>query len=193
MQVFAIPNNTGSQSRRACDISRSHTRGKCWFDRLTQVIDKRSTTVTFVGVTRHITLSRLPAAPPHVVSIARENRPETGHPLDWIAKQASSREEVRSSQAPSREDRNQKAPYLHDAHPVTAQRTPITKISLLYRRKVTAHRHSSSRVSRLVCPGGALLSCEQTRNGGPVRLGSGFQTRQGAERKASFRAILRSR
>ncbi len=45
---FAIPNNTGSQSRRACDISRWHTRGKCWFDRLTQVIDKRSTTVTFV-------------------------------------------------------------------------------------------------------------------------------------------------
>jgi hypothetical protein len=90
---FAIPNNTGSQSRRACDISRWHTQRKCWFDRLTQVIDKRSTTVTFV---RRSDLSHY-AVPATSSATARRSRspveiePEAGHPLAHTAKQASSR------------------------------------------------------------------------------------------------------
>lgn len=80
-----------------------------------------------------------------------------------------------------------KAPYLHDTHPVTAQPTPITKISLLYRTQGDStpplfQPRESSRLSR-----GALLSYEQTK-WRAFRLGSGFQTRQGArEKQASER------
>jgi hypothetical protein len=155
---FAIPNNTWSRSRRACDISRWHTRGKCWFDRLTQVIDKRSTTVTFVGVTCHITLSRLPAAPPHVVfdrpwKSTGDRSSARSHSQTSIV-QEKLREARRQPQGRIRIKKHltSMTPILSPPNERRYRRSPYSN-----RRKVTAHRHSSSRVSRLVCPGGLAV------------------------------------